>query len=348
MVANRFALLGLSETEEETGETFVLRGAHASGRRQSARAAANGRAYAAARAPGSGNSDGDDHDDNGSAARDGGDRDGTLVCKASASDDASASDETSASDSSGVGISAQAARELARATLRASRASAGVTATAAAAAAATVHAAAAAAATGAHPRARVPRPFGYHSMLWLDLEMTGLDARADHILELACVLSDGALTRFVEGPDLVISQPAGVLEAMNEWCSKQHVESGLVDRVRASTLSVREAEAQVLAFVSAHAAPGVLNLAGNCVYKDKEFLEQHMPELMRALSWRVIDVSTIAELAYRWFPGPASRRPRKRNGHRAMADVYESIEELKFYRNAVFKPPPPLLASKKR
>lgn len=200
---------------------------------------------------------------------------------------------------------------------------------------------------GSHPRSRMPRPFGHNSMLWLDLEMTGLDPHADHILELACVLSDGGLTRFVEGPDLVISHSEAVLAGMNDWCLRQHASSGLIERVRASTLSLRQAEEQVLAFVRAHASPGVLNLAGNCVYKDKEFLERHMPELMAALSWRVIDVSTVNELAYRWFPNALRKMPRKKSGHRAMADVYESIEELKYYRKALFKPPPPQSAGKR-
>jgi len=128
--------------------------------------------------------------------------------------------------------------------------------------------------SAARVRARRPRPFGHGSMLWLDLEMTGLDAHADHILELACVLSDAALGRLVDGPELVVAQPEEVLSGMNDWCTRQHAASGLVERVRASTLSLREAELQVLTFVRTHAAPGVLNLAGNAVYK-----ESHQPEL---------------------------------------------------------------------
>jgi oligoribonuclease len=185
---------------------------------------------------------------------------------------------------------------------------------------------------------RRPRPFGSGSMLWIDLEMTGLDAGTDHILELACVLSNAGLDRLINGPELVIDQPEEVLQNMNAWCTLQHNESGLVERVRASTVSLREAEEQMVAFVKAHAAPGVLNLAGNAVYKDKEFLERYMPELMAIVSWRVIDVSTLNELAHRWFPNALRKMPRKKGTHRAKADVYASIEELKFYRRSLFKP----------
>lgn len=177
--------------------------------------------------------------------------------------------------------------------------------------------------------ARRPRPFGGGSMLWLDLEMTGLNAQTDHILELACVISDGNLTRFVDGPELVISQSAEVLAGMNAWCQQQHGDSGLVARVQASALSLREAELQVIAFLEANSASGVLNLAGNAIYKDAQFLEVHMPELMAMLSWRVVDVSTLNELAHRWFPNALRKMPRKKGKHRARADIYESIEELK-------------------
>lgn len=182
-----------------------------------------------------------------------------------------------------------------------------------------------------------PKKLGSGALLWIDLEMTGLDATTDHILEVAAVLTDGQLGRMIEGPEIVVSQPESVIEGMNEWCKEHHGASGLTTRVRESTTTLAMAEEQLLRFVQQHTIAQCVNLAGNAVYKDKEFLERYMPSLMEHVSWRLVDVSTINELAHRWYPSALRRAPRKRGGHRAKADILESIEELRFYRRALFR-----------
>lgn len=172
-------------------------------------------------------------------------------------------------------------------------------------------------------------------LVWIDLEMSGLDPETCHILEIAAIITDGDLNILAEGPDLVIHQPEPVLAAMDEWCTRQHGQSGLSDAVRASTVSLADAEAQTLALVREHCPPGKSPLCGNSIGHDRRFLIRYMPALASALSYRNIDVSSIKELARRWYPG--LQTPTKRETHRALDDIRESIAELRFYRERVFR-----------
>lgn len=185
-------------------------------------------------------------------------------------------------------------------------------------------------------RQRRQHMFDAAALLWVDLEMTGLDASRDHILEIACIITDGALVRSVEGPSIVIHQPEHVLDGMNDWCKEHHGPSGLTQRVRDSTTTLEAAEASVLAFVQRHTPPLSVQLAGNAVYKDKEFLEKYMPSLMAHLHWSIVDVSSVRSLVYRWHPRTLRRAPPKKSSHRALEDIRESIQELRFYKQNVF------------
>ena len=177
-------------------------------------------------------------------------------------------------------------------------------------------------------------------LVWIDLEMTGLDAATDVILEVAVIITDGDLSNVVEGPELVVSATEDQLEAMPEVVRHMHGRSGLTDRVRAATLTVAEAEAQVLAFVKKHIPEGgIAPLAGNSIHTDRVFLSAYMPKVIDHLHYRIVDVSTIKELARRWMPEKLTSAPEKAGGHRALVDIQESIEELRFYREAVFQAP---------
>ncbi|CEL92250.1 unnamed protein product [Vitrella brassicaformis CCMP3155] len=172
-------------------------------------------------------------------------------------------------------------------------------------------------------------------LVWIDLEMTGLDTAKDMIIEAAVVVTDGQLERVIEGPDLVIYAPDSLLDSMDEWCTKHHGESGLTDKVRRSTMSLSDAEEQILAFIRQHAQEREAPLAGNSVHVDRRFLVKDMPKLERYLHYRIVDVSTVKELCRRWYP--ALTPPLKKGRHRALEDIRESIEELKFYRSNVFR-----------
>ena len=178
-------------------------------------------------------------------------------------------------------------------------------------------------------------------LFWIDLEFTGLDASKDTILEVAVIASDGELRRFIEGPNLVIHHDAATLDSMNDWSTRQHASSGLTERCRASTVSLAQAEAEMLAFLNCHCPAGSLaTLAGACVYKDKEFLDARMPRLRGRLSHRVVDVSSIRELAWRWTPRHVRHAPKGECAHRALDDIRHSIEELQYYRRAMFRASP--------
>lgn len=169
----------------------------------------------------------------------------------------------------------------------------------------------------------------------MDLEMTGLDPERDSILEIATLITTSSLDLVAEGPLLVVHQPAAVLAAMDDWNREHHTASGLVERSRCSKLSMRDAEAQTLAFVSAHVPERTSPLCGNSVHQDRRFLVRYMPELEAYLHYRNIDVSTIKELTRRWYPsGP--KLPEKKHAHLALDDIRESIEELRFYRRHYF------------
>ncbi|KAI8579421.1 hypothetical protein K450DRAFT_242091 [Umbelopsis ramanniana AG] len=167
--------------------------------------------------------------------------------------------------------------------------------------------------------------------------MTGLDLAKDHLIEIAVLITNGNLDIVAKGPELVIHQPKSVMDNMNDWCVEHHGASGLTQQVLESTISVQEAEAQVLDFIVKHVPqPGVAQLAGNSVHADKRFLEKEMPKVVEHLHYRIVDVSTVKELARRWYPDTYNALVKK-GAHRAMGDIIESIEELQFYRQTIFK-----------
>ncbi|XP_068685332.1 probable oligoribonuclease [Montipora foliosa] len=174
-------------------------------------------------------------------------------------------------------------------------------------------------------------------LVWVDLEMTGLDVETCHIIEMACLVTDENLNIVKEGPDLVVHQPDSALNAMDEWCTKHHRESGLTEAVRASKISLTEAEDIFLQFVKQHTPHKQCPLAGNSVHADKRFLEKYMPRFMDHLHYRIVDVSTIKELCRRWYPNIYRDVPPKREKHRALEDIKESITELQFYKQTIFK-----------
>ncbi len=172
------------------------------------------------------------------------------------------------------------------------------------------------------------------NLIWMDLEMTGLHPDRDTILEIATIVTDGDLNVLDEGPELVIHQPDEVLTAMDAWCQEHHEASGLIDRVRASKVSMAEAERLTLDFIASYAEQGTAPLCGNSVHQDRRFLRRHMPRIDAWLHYRIVDVSTIKELAARWYG--ADLIPEKMDGHRAMDDIRESIAELRHYRKHLF------------
>lgn len=176
-------------------------------------------------------------------------------------------------------------------------------------------------------------------LVWVDLEMTGLDPATCHIVEVAVLVTDGDLNIVAEGPEIVIHQPDEILGAMPPIVRDMHARSGLTDLIRASKTSLAEAESAVLAFVRETCLPKTAPLAGNSVWKDKQFLEKYMPSVMEHLHYRIVDVSTIKELASRWYPAGMGY-PKKSEKHRALDDIKESISELAFYRRTLFVPRP--------
>jgi oligoribonuclease len=177
-------------------------------------------------------------------------------------------------------------------------------------------------------------------LVWIDCEMTGLDLRADALIEVAALVTDFDLNVLGQGVDLVIKPPAEALDQMNDLVREMHEASGLL-RELDSGISLDEAEEQVLAYVREHCPDGSRPpLAGNTVATDRAFLARDMPNLETFLHYRIVDVSSIKELSRRWFPRAYFQAPAKRGNHRALADIRESIEELRYYREAVFVPSP--------
>jgi oligoribonuclease len=174
-------------------------------------------------------------------------------------------------------------------------------------------------------------------LVWVDLEMTGLEPATCAIVEIATIVTDAELNVIAEGPNLVIQPEAGALARMNDFVRALHVKSGLLDRIGASTTTVAEAERETLAFLEQHAVRGASLLCGNSVWKDRAFLEREMPSVVAFLHYRMIDVSTLKELVRRWYPG-RYHAPKKKEAHRALDDIRESIEELRWYRAHVFVP----------
>jgi oligoribonuclease len=177
-------------------------------------------------------------------------------------------------------------------------------------------------------------------LAWMDLEMTGLDHTSDVIVEIATLITDDDLTIVAEGPDLVIHQPADVLQAMQPVVVEMHTKSGLLTAIAESTVTLAEAGEQTLAFLREHIAePRTVPLCGNSIGTDRRFLAAYLPEIEEFLHYRSVDVSTIKELAKRWNPAALKAAPRKAEGHRAMDDIRESVDELRFYREALFIDP---------
>ena len=177
-------------------------------------------------------------------------------------------------------------------------------------------------------------------LVWIDCEMTGLDLVSDALIEVAALVTDFDLQVLGEGIDLVVKPPAEALDQMGDFVREMHKKSGLLDHL-ASGITLGEAEEQVLAYVREHCDEGSRPpLAGNTVATDRAFLARDMPTLETFLHYRIVDVSSIKELSRRWYPRAYFQSPPKRGNHRALADIQESIEELRYYREAVFVAPP--------
>jgi oligoribonuclease len=177
-------------------------------------------------------------------------------------------------------------------------------------------------------------------LVWIDCEMTGLALGADALIEVAALVTDFELNVLGDGIDIVIKPPAGAVEQMGDYVRSMHETSGLLDQLD-SGVTMAEAEAMVLTYVRKHCAEGSRPpLAGNTVATDRAFLARDMPTLEAFLHYRIVDVSSIKELARRWYPKAYFQAPSKQGNHRALADIQESIEELRYYREAVFVPPP--------
>ncbi|MBK6669534.1 MAG: oligoribonuclease [Actinobacteria bacterium] len=176
-------------------------------------------------------------------------------------------------------------------------------------------------------------------LAWMDLEMTGLDATTDVIVEIATLITDDDLNIVAEGPDLVVHQPAESLAAMDAVVVKMHTDSGLLDQIAASTVTLTEAGDATMAFLREHiGTPRTVPLCGNSIGTDRRFLTAYLPDIEEFLHYRSVDVSTIKELARRWYPDSFAEAPRKATAHRAMDDIRESVDELRFWRERVFRP----------
>jgi oligoribonuclease len=173
------------------------------------------------------------------------------------------------------------------------------------------------------------------NLVWIDLEMTGLDPDRDRIIEIATIVTDSELGVLAEGPVIAIHQPDAVLDAMDDWNRTTHGASGLIDRVRRSHSTTADAEQQTLAFLEVHADPGSSPMCGNSICQDRRFLYREMPRLERFFHYRNLDVSTIKELARRWAPEVLAGLV-KESRHQALDDVRESIRELEYYRKVFF------------
>lgn len=177
-------------------------------------------------------------------------------------------------------------------------------------------------------------------LVWIDCEMTGLNLESDALIEVAALVTDGELNVLGEGVDVIIKPPAEALEQMGDFVRKMHESSGLLDAL-ASGIAMKDAEEQVLDYVRTHVPEArKAPLAGNTIGTDRAFLARDMPELEEHVHYRNVDVSSIKELARRWFPKAYFNAPEKSGNHRALADIQESIEELRYYREAVFLPSP--------
>jgi len=176
-----------------------------------------------------------------------------------------------------------------------------------------------------------PSPPNEFNLVWIDMEMTGLDPDRDRVIELAAIVTDANLNVLAEGPVLVVHQPDDVLDAMDAWNKGTHGRSGLIDRVKASVFSELAVEAELVAWLSQHVPAGASPMCGNSICQDRRFLARHMPRLEAFFHYRNLDVSTLKELARRWRPELLGGFA-KHGKHEALADILESIAELRYYR----------------
>lgn len=177
-------------------------------------------------------------------------------------------------------------------------------------------------------------------LVWIDCEMTGLDLESDLLVEVAALVTDAELNVLGEGIDIVIGATEEQLARMPDVVREMHAASGLTQEVLASTVTVQEAEQQVLAYLRQHLEGAKVPLCGNSIATDRAFLARDMKELDGFLHYRMVDVSSVKELARRWYPRAYFQSPKKAGGHRALADIHESVRELAYYRATVFVPPP--------
>lgn len=183
-------------------------------------------------------------------------------------------------------------------------------------------------------------------LVWMDLEMTGLDHTRDLIVEIATLVTDDQLEIIAEGPDLVIHQPDEVLAAMDPVVVEMHTRSGLLEAIRASTVTLEQAGAATLEFIRAHVPESrSVPLCGNSIGTDRRFLAAYLPEIEEYLHYRSVDVSSVKELVKRWYPEIDVARPHKPGNHRALDDVRDSVTELRYYREHVFVAPAAVVAS---
>ncbi|HSH58106.1 MAG TPA: oligoribonuclease [Acidimicrobiales bacterium] len=175
-------------------------------------------------------------------------------------------------------------------------------------------------------------------LVWMDLEMTGLDPATCVVVEVATLVTDDELEVVAEGPDLVVGAPPESLDAMEDVVRKMHQKSGLLDAIRSSPLTLADAEGQTLDFIKEHVPePRTVPLCGNSIGTDRRFLAAQLPSVEAWLHYRSVDVSTVKELCRRWYPDALEQAPKKGGSHRALDDIRESIEELRYYRSAIFR-----------
>ena len=176
-------------------------------------------------------------------------------------------------------------------------------------------------------------------LVWIDCEMTGLDLTTDALIEVACIVTDAELTPLGTGVNVVIRPPADAIESMGDFVRTMHVKSGLLPELDGG-MTMEEAQSLLMTYITAQIGSNRAPLAGNTVGMDKAFLDRDMPQLMELLHYRVVDVSSIKELVRRWYPRVFFNAPAKTGGHRAMGDIEDSIQELRYYRETVFAPLP--------
>lgn len=178
-----------------------------------------------------------------------------------------------------------------------------------------------------------------HNLVWIDLEMSGLDPTKDVILEIATLITNPNLEIIAQGPSLVIGHDQKIIDSMGEWCKNQHHRSGLSADVVKSTITLAQAEHETLSFIHQHCPPGTGLLAGNSVWQDRLFLATYMPSITSHLYYKMVDVSAVAILIYQWYPENNKKEYFKQDKHRAMDDIKESLQELIYLRENFFIPP---------